>query len=621
MTMTSANGAARGVDATLFGTTPIISIDGSRLSSIESSRILSTDVSSVINRPDLCEIRLLHESDSQGTAAQALPTKFKLGAALKIEVPAGSAKVTIFEGEITSVDFSGSNHGPTEVLLVGYDKRHRLYRGDKSEVLKDKTVEEILKPAISSAGLSLKGIGLPRMTIPYYLRTGSAGELLDTMCARYGLMAMSDGADVVVADSAEWSAVVDTLDATSTMLDYRFRSTSDSDPIDGKTTVRGWDPKKKEAIVADTSRSGGLPQSVEQVKKASFGDAPVLVTPYVADKQEATAVSLSVARQNQDAGMQMDATCTLLPKLRAGKVVEVKAVPAPFAGKYRLTSVRHVFDLEEGGRTMVMCRGSDDPTIAGLLASASDGPGANGPPGLGRNGDWALRPAIVCDIKGDGGKGSLGNMAEVKVKLPWLGDDIESNWIRVVSLGAGADRGWLIMPEVNDEVLVAFNGGDHRSGFVIGGLWNGKDKMPRPIGDWEGGGKVNQRVLRSRTGQEIVISDKDGDEHILIQSADKKMFLKIEKKGDLISIGGKDVKLTNTGKTTIESDGEISVKSKADLKMEGQNITIKAQMALNLEAGTQATLKGSAGAEVSGAKVDVKGSGPTTVKGNPIMLN
>jgi len=98
--------------------------------------------------------------------------------------------------------------------------------------------------------------------------------------------------------------------------------------------------------------------------------------------------------------------------------------------------------------------------------------------------------AIVTNNKDPDGLG------RVKVKLPWLDDGFESDWARVVTAMAGAGRGLYWLPEVNDEVLVAFEHGRLDSLYVLGGLWNGKDKPPENNQD----GKNNVRALKSRSG-------------------------------------------------------------------------------------------------------------------------
>lgn len=104
-------------------------------------------------------------------------------------------------------------------------------------------------------------------------------------------------------------------------------------------------------------------------------------------------------------------------------------------------------------------------------------------------------------------------LGRVKVSYPWLQDDVESPWARLVSFLAGKDRGAVFRPQVDDEVLVIFEHGDMRRPYVIGGLWNGKDAIPG-----ERGADADNDVclIKSRSGHTIILDDTDGEEVITI---------------------------------------------------------------------------------------------------------
>lgn len=87
----------------------------------------------------------------------------------------------------------------------------------------------------------------------------------------------------------------------------------------------------------------------------------------------------------------------------------------------------------------------------------------------------------------------------VKVNCPWLDDGHETDWIRIATLMAGKGRGAFFMPEVDDEVLLAFEHGEARFPYVIGFLHNGQDTPP--------GVHVRDRVLRSKNGHSIRFLD------------------------------------------------------------------------------------------------------------------
>lgn len=101
----------------------------------------------------------------------------------------------------------------------------------------------------------------------------------------------------------------------------------------------------------------------------------------------------------------------------------------------------------------------------------------------------------------------------VRLKFPWLSDTNQSPWARVATMMAGKQRGSWFMPEVDDEVLVAFDHGDINHPYVVGFLWNGIDTPPND--------GISPKVRRLRTvgKHEIEFDDRAGQGHILIKTA------------------------------------------------------------------------------------------------------
>jgi uncharacterized protein involved in type VI secretion and phage assembly len=133
------------------------------------------------------------------------------------------------------------------------------------------------------------------------------------------------------------------------------------------------------------------------------------------------------------------------------------------------------------------------------------------PSGLG--GRWyGVYPGLVSDIKDPDGRG------RVKVTLPWsrdTGNERYEAWARLATLMGGSNRGSWIIPDVNDEVLVAFESGDPRRPYVIGGLWNGNDRPPESM---DGAGNNYKKVLRSRNGVKITLDDASGHETFIAET-------------------------------------------------------------------------------------------------------
>ncbi|VVB91089.1 Uncharacterised protein [uncultured archaeon] len=176
------------------------------------------------------------------------------------------------------------------------------------------------------------------------------------------------------------------------------------------------------------------------------------------------------------------------------------------------------------------------------------------------------------------------DLGRVKVKFPWLSDSDESNWARIVSPMAGKERGIYFLPEVDDEVLVAFEFGDINMPYVIGSLWKGKDKPPQTNSD----GKNNMRIIKSRSGHLIKLDDTDGAEKIEIIDSSEKNKIVIDAKNEKISIiSSKDISISApNGKVTIEAN-DIEAKSNASTKIEASaGMDLKASGNMNVKGAT-----------------------------------
>jgi uncharacterized protein involved in type VI secretion and phage assembly len=180
-------------------------------------------------------------------------------------------------------------------------------------------------------------------------------------------------------------------------------------------------------------------------------------------------------------------------------------------------------------------------------------------------------------------------LGRVKVNFPWRDETTESDWARLATLYAGNGRGSVFYPEVNDEVLVAFEQGDINRPFVIGGLWNGRDTSPEPNSD----GKNNIKKFRSRSGHEIIFCD-DSDakkEKIEIHTnAGHKVVLDDAAGGEKIEITDK----TGSNKVVIDSvKNSISVESSLQLNLKSTAVEIEGTGSLTLKSSGILTIQGS----------------------------
>jgi uncharacterized protein involved in type VI secretion and phage assembly len=178
-------------------------------------------------------------------------------------------------------------------------------------------------------------------------------------------------------------------------------------------------------------------------------------------------------------------------------------------------------------------------------------------------------------------------LGRVKVKFPWLSDVDESTWARIAAPMAGDQRGVYFLPEVEDEVLIAFEHGDVRFPYVLGALWNGKDAPPASNDD----GKNNVRIIKSRSGHVIKLNDEDGKETIEIVD-------KSEKNSILIDTAKNSIAVTSDKDITLSA-------SNGTIKLDAQKIEINSSGPTKIAAGSTASVEASATLTVKGATVNI----------------
>lgn len=189
---------------------------------------------------------------------------------------------------------------------------------------------------------------------------------------------------------------------------------------------------------------------------------------------------------------------------------------------------------------------------------------ASGRAAEGLGGRWyGVYPGIVRDNVDPEGQG------RVKVHLPWAPDTFNDRyeaWARVATLMGGNKRGSWFIPDVEDEVLVCFEAGDVRRPYVLGGLWNGKDKPPASM---DGAGRNFKKVLKSRNGVTVTLDDSDGREQFIAETpGGQKLTLKDGPGSiELADSNGNSIKMEASG---------ITLTTPASLTINASTVTVNA---------------------------------------------
>jgi phage protein D len=482
-----------------------------------------------------------------------------------------AAEVTGLEAEF---DASGSH-----VILRGYDHSHRLHRGRRTETYRNVTDSDVARTVAQRAGLE---VGRINETATVHRLVSQANvsdwELVSTR-------ARETGHEIGVVDGKfefrkppDAGEAPDSGDLTSKdplqlvlgadLVSFGARVTSADQVKD--VTVRGWDPNLKEAVVGTApARTVSASLPLEPADLASrFGDPThVSVDRPLSSQEEADESAKAIAEQIASTFAEAEGIAHGNPKLRAGASISVGLTGAPFEGLYTVTSSRHVFGTE-GYRTHFVVSGRHVRSLLGLTSFR----GSRAP----------IHGVVTAQVTG---VSDASGQARVKLTFPWLSATYESDWVRVMQPGAGEQRGTVVLPEVNDEVLVAFEHGDVQRPFVLGGLHNGQDDPPLGEGFVDRQtGEVQRRVFVSRKGHSIVFADGDREEGITLATRD----------GDVrIALDHGETKIT------ISSNADVSIEARADLSIRGKSLELAADAGVSIDGG----------------------GGDVTVKGRQVRLN
>ena len=167
---------------------------------------------------------------------------------------------------------------------------------------------------------------------------------------------------------------------------------------------------------------------------------------------------------------------------------------------------------------------------------------------------FGVYPAVVRDIVDPDGQG------RVKVRLPWspdAGADFYEVWARLATMMAGPGRGSWFIPDVDDEVLVSFEGGNPKRPYVVGALWNGVDTPPETM---DSAGENNIKSLTSRNGVKVTLDDSNGQESLILETPGGQRLVLQDGPGsiELRDSNGNTIRMAPNG-ITISSGAKVTI--------------------------------------------------------------
>jgi phage baseplate assembly protein gpV len=447
----------------------VVELDDAPLSVEELRTLWAVRVQQRLSLPTLCELTFVEPTPLLSKAESVSP-----GAKFRISVP--GAEERLFDGEVTAVEHVYEPSHGREVRVRGYDVLHRLRKRQPVRAHVQLTLADLVKEIVNDLNITVETPDAGPLWQRLVQFRQSDFEMISEVAERCGLY-FTLREDKLLLLTLEGVGDEINLKLGETLLEVRIEVNGDSACRSVSTT--GWDPLRVEQHEgkADEARSGrDIGVEVEPGDVGGSGERTIIDETIDNDLHaEALAQAELDVRAAREVTLRGVAEGD--PKLRPGTPVQIENVAPSLAGRYVLTSVDHTFD-----------------SVRGFVSAISTAPPA---PNVVTRSPVAVL-GIVTQVDDPEGYG------RVRVKLPTY-RDIETDWMGVVTPGAGLGKGLLALPDVQDTVLVLLPGGDPANGVVLGGLYG---MLTREEWDWGVDERAVKRyTLRTPGGQRVRLDD------------------------------------------------------------------------------------------------------------------
>jgi phage protein D len=497
-------------------------------------------------------------------------------------------------GEITAINPSFPQGGAPTITITGYDKSHRMRHNsptrftfknrNDSSIASQIAIENRLIPVVDLA------LAPPRGSVQ---QTGGDWALLKELAERNSFKVYVRWDKLYFRFPRPQTEMV-VLEWGKNLSSFNPRLSISGQS--GIQEIRGYDYKLAQNIVAilpTISLGSDLDEITERLGSDFIDQLAEMGRNVVRDKTvdnylDSIVLAKSILMQLLQGLFEGSGSTIGNPKLRAGDTVEIRGIGKRFSGKYILSKVTHT--INESGYTtqFEVSQRYSSTLLQSLRNKIAETPSPNE--------QQKIQGVIVGKVENNVDPEGLGR---VQLSFPHLSDVNLSSWARVASPMAGGNKtdswGTYFLPDIGDEVLVAFEKGDINKPMVIGCLWNGLARPP------EVNKSLNEKkLLKMKSGMQIVFDETSGNENLLLQ----------DKAGSKIQMDSAN------GDIIIEAKNSIIIKSgKSGMQIALDNTKGSENLLLQDKAGSKIQMNSTTG------EITIETKGNVTVKGAEINLN
>lgn len=566
--------------------------------------IVSVDIFYSINTIPKAVIVIEDGEMSKGTFPLSDGDDLKPGAEIIIKAGYGTKQEQIFKGIVVRHGISISKRGRSCVRIECRHKAIAMTCARKNANFLQKSDDDIVSEIAGNNGVSISssmGGEAHKEILQYYC---TDWDFMMTRAEANGCWLLADDAGMSIEKIAAkgngdveltWGTDIIELKAEANAL---FQV--------NKVEANAWDITTQQVISGNSSmQSLGGQSNLDNSKlqKVLGVSKNTLQVNSQVSKNMLTSWAEAEQLKNELSRICGSVVCVGNTKAKLGGLAVLKNVGDRFKGGALVSGIHHY--LGDGDWTTEYTFGMPKEWYYEKFETSS-------PIASGWNcGVHGLLTGVVMQIHDDPEK-----LNRVKVKIPLMGNAKEDVWARLGGAYASNQFGCMFFPEVDDEVVLGFFGGDPSSPVILGSLYSGKRVPPQSV-------EQNNNIKQILTREKLSIEFNEEKKTITVTTPGNRKFV-LDDDGKKISVedgsgnklemsdsgikmeSKKDIVLDTKGKFNVSAMGGIALTSKGDLKGEGMNVEFNGKVGF--------TGKGSAKAEVSA-------SGQTVIKGAMVMIN
>lgn len=515
-----------------------VRIAGLTLAAEVSNQVTSVTVDSDLDMASMFSMTM-HNPDNRFLDSAL----FDLGKRVEIHMGYGNDLHPMMLGEITSLEPSFPESGGPTLRISGYDLSYKM-RNNQVDRSFQYVPDSVIAAQIAGESLLIPVVDpSPIFHLEKVQHSGSDMALLKKM-AQANFFEVYVWWDRLYFQFPRPQSEAIVLEWGKNLSSYAPRISSSG--LAGLQVVRGYNEELAQNIVAFALAADFNPDTL--VEKLGSSALELLLSlgrrllhkEKVVTTLDAFIIAKSIMQEILDGMYEGSGSCIGLPALQAGKYINIRGIGKRFSGTYRIRKATHTIDDSGYHTSFEVTQKSGTSLLPLLRKSLQETPSPNTPE--------RFYGVAIGKVTQNNDIVSGNPMGRVKVSYPWLSDSAESGWARCATPMSGSDMGMYFLPEVDDEVLIAFEKGDLASPVIIGSLWNPEHRPPASNID----GRNSTRLIKTKSGHTITLDDTELDEKIVIS----------DKSGS---------------KITMSSDGSITISAKGDITFSSQTGSIKLQ--------------------------------------------